>query len=68
MKKNLKDEKSFVDSVFLIHWFPITGIVGEVLFLACVGSVAETYPDVRIHFEHKLIAADIEGGHLTFKW
>ncbi|XP_022794600.1 kynurenine 3-monooxygenase-like [Stylophora pistillata] len=30
-------------------------------------TVAETYPDVRIHFEHKLIAADIEGGHLTFK-
>ncbi|RMX60375.1 hypothetical protein pdam_00021323, partial [Pocillopora damicornis] len=29
-------------------------------------TVAETYPDVRIHFEHKLIAADIEGGHLTF--
>ncbi|KAL9957905.1 hypothetical protein ACROYT_G034860 [Oculina patagonica] len=30
-------------------------------------SVAETYPGVGLHFEHKLIAADLEKGHLTFK-
>ena len=30
--------------------------------------VAEAYPSVGLHFEHKLIAADLEKGHLTFKW
>jgi len=29
--------------------------------------VAETYPSVNLHFEHKLIAADLEKGHLTFR-
>ncbi|XP_020627664.1 kynurenine 3-monooxygenase-like [Orbicella faveolata] len=30
-------------------------------------SVAESLPGVGLHFEHKLIAADLEKGHLTFK-
>jgi len=30
-------------------------------------SVAESLPGVGLHFEHKLIAADLEQGHLTFK-
>ncbi|XP_068752463.1 kynurenine 3-monooxygenase-like [Montipora capricornis] len=30
-------------------------------------SVAETYPGVNLHFEHKLIAADLERGHLSFR-
>jgi len=30
--------------------------------------VAESLPGVGLHFEHKLIAADLEKGHLTFKW
>lgn len=30
-------------------------------------SVAETYPGVDLHFEHKLIASDLERGHLSFR-
>lgn len=30
-------------------------------------TVAETYPGVDLHFEHKLIAADLERGHLSFR-
>lgn len=68
MGKNFKDEKSFVDFVFLIYWFFIIGIVGKVLFFVCVGLVVEIYLDVRIYFEYKFIVVDIEGGYFIFKW
>lgn len=39
-----------------------------IIFAGCFCLVAETLPGVGLHFEHKLIAADVEKGHLTFKW
>ena len=28
----------------------------------------ETFPNVKLYFEHKLISADLEKGHLSFLW
>ena len=28
----------------------------------------ETFPNVKLNFEHKLLSADLEKGHLTFLW
>lgn len=38
------------------------------IYSGCLPLVAESLPGVGLHFEHKLIAADLENGHLTFKW
>lgn len=30
--------------------------------------VAETFPNVHLHFKHKLVSANLEEGHLVLSW